>query len=118
VEQVECVNRQISLLVDRLLKDSRTPPIIILQADHGNGRFPFGRPPGPDEITPEQLADRISVFAAYHAPGAEAELHDSITPVNALSAVLRAYFGASILPLPDHTYYSSWRAPYRFVQVR
>ena len=118
VEQVQCVNRQISLLVDRLLKDSRTPPVIILQADHGNGRFPFGRPPSLDEITPEQLADRISVFAAYHVPGTAAEFHDSITPVNALPAVLRAYFGAPIPPLPDRTYYSSWRAPYRFLQVR
>ena len=45
VEQVRCVNRQVLLLVDRLLQDSARPPIILIQADHGNQRFPFGRPP-------------------------------------------------------------------------
>jgi hypothetical protein len=117
VEQVRCVNRQVLLLVDRLLQDSARPPIILIQADHGNGRFPFGRPPELEDITAEQLRDRTHVFAAYHLPGVEAKLYDTISPINAIASVLRAYFGASIPPLEDKTYYSSWQRPYDFTEI-
>jgi hypothetical protein len=116
-EQVRCVNRQVLSLVDRLLKDSEPPPIILLQADHGNGRFPFGRPPRLDQITGEQLQDRTHVFAAYHLPGMDARLYDTISPVNAIPTVLRAYFGAPIPQLRDRTYYSSWERPYEFIEI-
>jgi hypothetical protein len=117
VEQLQCVNRQLLALVDRLLETSRRPPVIILQADHGNGRFPFGRPPALDDITEEQLTDRTDVFAAYYMPGVSPELYDSITPINVIPSMLRAYFGASIPRLEDRSYYSSWREPYRFTRV-
>jgi hypothetical protein len=117
VEQIRCVNRQVSNLIDRLLEDSPQPPIIILQADHGNGRFPFGRPPEINHITSEQLTERTDVFAAYYLPGSTMELYDSITPVNVLPAVLRTYFGVPIPRLEDRSYYSSWREPYRFRRI-
>lgn len=117
VEQVQCVNRQLLELIDRLLKTSRRPPVIILQADHGNGRFPFGRPPALEDITKEQLTDRTEVFAAYYMPGVVPELYDSITPINVIPTMLRAYFGVSIPRLEDRSYYSSWREPYRFTRV-
>ena len=116
-EQVQCVNRLVLSLVDRLLKDSAQPPIILLQADHGNGRFPFGRPPPLTQISGEQLRDRTHVFAAYHLPGGDAQLYDTISPVNAIPAVLRTCFGAPIPRLHDKAYYSSWERPYDFVEI-
>lgn len=113
------MNRQLSLLVERLLEDSPRPPVILLQADHGKGRFPFGRPPGLEEITEEQLTERTHVFAGYYLPGVSAaELYDSITPVNVIPTVLRAYFGAPIPRLEGRTYYSSSRETYRFREIR
>jgi hypothetical protein len=118
VEQVQCVNRQVLQLVDHLIQDSPRPPVIILQADHGNARFPFGRPPSLEDISTEQLMERTDVFAAYYTSKASTEFYDSITPINVIPAVLRAYFGASIPRLEDRTYYSSWHEPYRFTRVR
>ena len=64
-----------------------------------------------------ELRDRTHVFAAYHLPGVEAQLYDTISPINAIASVLRAYFGASIPPLEDKTYYSSWGRPYDFTRI-
>jgi hypothetical protein len=118
VEQVRCVNLQLATFIRHALENSRRPPVIILQADHGNGRFPFGRPPDIENISPDQLKERTDVFAAYFLPGAHAGLYDSITPINVLPTVLRTYFGAPIPPLEDRTYYSSWGQPYRFKRIR
>jgi hypothetical protein len=120
VEQVQCVNRQVLALVDRLVADAHQPPVIILQADHGHGRFPgIGNPPPLQEADPERVAERTDIFAAYYMPGAEGEagLYDSITPINVFPAVLRHYFGASIPPLEDRIYYSSHDEPYRFTRL-
>jgi hypothetical protein len=118
VEQIRCVNRQVLDLVERLLRDSARPPVVLLQADHGNGRFPYGRPPPLESITAEQLRDRTHVFAAYHLPGVRAQLYDSISPVNVIPIVLRAYFGAPVPRLEDKAYYSSWQRPYDFTRIR
>jgi hypothetical protein len=118
VEQVRCVNLQLEGFIRHVQERSRRPPVIILQADHGNGRFPFGRPPDLGDIRRDQLIERTDVFAAYYLPGSHAALYDSITPINVLPTVLRSYFRASIPPLEDHTYYSSWGQPYRFKQLR
>jgi len=120
VEQVQCVNRQVLALVDRLMADASRPPVIILQSDHGNGRFPgIGNPPPLHEADPERVAERTDVFAAYHMPelsGSE-ELYDSMTPVNVFPVVFRQYFGAPIPRLEDRTYYSSSEEPYRFTRL-
>ena len=118
VEQVRCVNLQLETFIRHVLEKSARPPIIILQADHGNGRFPFGRPPDLGDISLDQLTERTDIFAAYYLPGAHVVLYDSITPINVLPIILRTYFGAAIPPLEDHTYYSSWGQPYRFTQIR
>jgi hypothetical protein len=121
VEQVQCVNRLVLALVDRLKADSTKSPVIILQADHGNGRFPgIGNPPPLHEADPVRVAERTDIFAAYHMPGLNVnrELYDSITPVNVFPVLLRHYFGADIPQLEDRTYYSSSEEPYRFTQIR
>jgi hypothetical protein len=118
VQQVECVNRQVIALVDRLVAGAAHPPVIILQADHGHGRFPrLGNPPPLNEADPERVAERTDIFAAYHMPAAGAQLHDSISPINVFPMMLRHYFGASIDPLEDRTYYSSHDEPYRFTRL-
>ena len=89
VEQVQCVNSQVLSLVRELLADSAYSPIIMLQADHGNARFPFGRPPPIEKITTAQLQERTNVFAAYRMARASREFSDSIGPVNAVRLMLR-----------------------------
>ncbi|MBA3659236.1 MAG: hypothetical protein H0W67_06525 [Gemmatimonadales bacterium] len=118
VEQIRCVNSNLLALVDRL-QQQPLRPVIILQGDHGNGRFPFGRPQPLDVATPEQVAERADPFGAYYLPdGGNALLYDSISPVNVFPIVLRHYYGAQVQRLEDRTYYSSSRDPYRFTRIR
>jgi hypothetical protein len=118
VDQITCLNRKLMTLVDSLQKRSRTPPVILLQADHGHGRL--GRDlPGLERATPDRIADRTSVFGAYALPGVSADsFSDSITPVNVVRLVLRHYFRADLPPLQDATYWSAHDRPYRFIRVR
>jgi hypothetical protein len=118
IEQVACVNRKLSQVVDRILAHSATPPVIIIQADHGHGRL--GRKlPDLAHSPAAHVAERLSVFGAYYLPGvAPGQIGDSVTPVNVLRLVLRHYFGADLPPLPDASYWSSSNRPYDFTRLR
>lgn len=117
IEQIRCVNQKVLTLIDEIQRQSGTPPVILLQADHGHGRF--GRlAPRLELATPDQVEERASIFAAYYLPGVRAaEVSDSISPVNVTRLVLRHYFGADLPPVEDATYWSGWDQPYRFIRV-
>ena len=118
VAQIKCLNRKLLTLVDQLREHSRTPPVILLQADHGHGRL--GRiSPGLEQAAPWQIAERRAVFAAYALPGiVSAAVSDSISPVNITRLVLQHYFGASLPQLANLTFWSAWSRPYRFTRLR
>jgi hypothetical protein len=117
VGQIQCLNRRLKSLVERLLGDSPTPPIIILQSDHGHGRMPL-HIPDLDDVTPDRVAERADIFAAYYLPGTTAKIvYDSISPVNVFRSVFRQYFQAELSPLPDKTYWSPGSDPFRFTRV-
>jgi hypothetical protein len=68
---VQCVNRKLGRLVERLIGGPRRV-IVVLQSDHGYGRF--GRYlPALTDAAPEQVAERADLFAAYHLPGRRQE---------------------------------------------
>jgi hypothetical protein len=122
VEQISCLNRMLLQLVDQILARSDQPPIIILQADHGNGRIqldPLTNETIPfEELDQDQINDRIQIFAAYHLPsGGSTVFYDSITPVNVLPTVFNYYLGTSITPLEDATYWSEYRRSYVFKRI-
>ena len=117
LDQVTCVNRKVSVLVDSILARSRRPPIILLQADHGNGRFIRHMPQFRD-LDSYRLRERMSVFSAYYLPGLGPDsISDSITPVNAMRLVLRHYFGADLPPLEDASYWAAPGAPRDFTRI-
>jgi hypothetical protein len=61
----------------------------------------------------------VDVFAAYLLPGAPPGLvYDSISPLNAMRAVMRYYYGLDLPPLADASYWSSSKRPYDFTRVR
>jgi hypothetical protein len=85
----------------------------VIQGDHGPGsRLDWEVPERSD------LRERMGILNAYYAPLAERALYPSITPVNSFRVVLNQYFGFDLPLLPDRSYLSSWRAPYRFVEYR
>jgi hypothetical protein len=116
-DQVQCVNQKLLRLVTVLQERSSNPPVILLQADHGHGRLGRVIPPY-ENVSPEQRAERASVFAAYLLPGAPPDaLPDDVTPINAMRFVFRHFFDQDLPPLEDVTYWSSAAQPYRLVRL-
>ena len=120
--QLECLNGLVLATVGRLIHDSKTPPVIILQGDHGSAiQAHWMKTPGsaPVERVPAKVAwERFGAFGAYYLPdGGAAAFGDTVTVVNVLGNVLRRYFGARLPREPDERYLSVEPDPFRFRRV-
>jgi hypothetical protein len=113
--QIQCLNRKLLTLVEAIQRRSVRSPVILLQADHGHGRLGRFIPDLPG-LPPEKVAERLSVFAAYHLPGIS-RIPDTITSVNAMRLVLRQYLGADLPALEDRSYWSPRSYPFRFTRL-
>jgi hypothetical protein len=112
-EQVLHVNQLLSKTIDAILKNSKKPPIIILQADHGPGMLLNWES---DQET--CIRERTSILNAYYMPtGGVSNLYSSITPVNSFRVLFDNYFGTHFGMLKDKSYYSPWSQPYKFFEV-
>src|SRR5690606_8381226 len=114
IEQVRCVNRKLAHVVEVLLEKTDGEAIIVIQSDHGFGRF--GK--GPWKYEMDQVVERSQIFAAYHLPGAPSNLiYASITPVNAFRAILRHYYRLPLPRIEDRTYWATQQRPYRLFEL-
>ena len=87
--QIAFINNRITSIIKAIIRDSETPPIILLQSDHG--------------VAP----DRNANLGAYYLPGGNAEgLYAGISSVNIFRVVFNTYFGTQYPLLPDHAYAS------------
>ena len=101
IGQLEFINREVEKTIDMILAQSQTPPIIILQADHGPrmlSDFQF-----PENVCPKE---GFSNFAAYYLPGLKTNpIPDEITPVNTFRIIFNQYFSTD-LPLLESVSYA------------
>lgn len=112
LNQLICTNRKILEFVDAVQATSADSSVIILQADHGDGRFPGGRPPSLETADVDQIRERFDVFAAYAGPGGIADsLALQRTPVNVMRALMRVLWGFSEPPLEDRHFWSGRDRP-------
>lgn len=116
-KQTAFIDAKVLAAVDGILARSKTPPIIILQGDHG---------PGADldweSATGSDLVERLGILNAYHLPLAprgagRAHVPRDITPVNTFRLVLNYYFGADTPLLANRAYFATVSRPYRFIDV-
>jgi hypothetical protein len=95
-QNAEFIDRNILPAIQSILAESEHPPIIILMGDHG--------PPPSKFATPE---DRMKILNAYYVnQETDADLYDSITPVNSFRLIFNHYFGESYRLLEDVSYYA------------
>jgi len=103
--QVIAANAMIRRMVDGILRDSPSPPVIIVQGDEG----PYPPGTGREEFdwrtaTQAQLLQKTGILNAYYLPGADTSvLYPTISPVNSFRVVFNSYFGANLPLLPDRT---------------
>lgn len=108
------INTLLEETIDTLLTQSATPPIIILQGDHGPGAL-LNWEAAEDSC----LTERLSILNAYYLPGQTPTevVYPSITPVNSFPAIFNAYFGTQFALQADHSYFSAWSQPYQFIDA-
>jgi hypothetical protein len=101
--QLTYLNKNVLKAVDTILANSKTPPIIIFQGDHG----PWLQP----------KAKRLWIFNAYYFPGHKDTLYSTISPVNTFRLVFNTYFGGKYDMLKDISYFSPVPKLYEFSEV-
>jgi hypothetical protein len=102
--QVNYINTRVLQAVKQILANSKTPPIIVIQGDHGAFH-----------VTPE---DRMKNLNAYYFPnGGSPQVYDSISPVNTFRVIFNRYFGADLPLLPDRHYYSNIQKPFDLTPI-
>jgi len=88
VNGIKYINPRMLEIVDRILEESDTPPIIIIQGDHG---FWSGI--------------NLPILNAYYLPGdASNLLYPTISPVNSFRVIFDGYFGTNLDLLEDTSY--------------
>lgn len=120
--QVACLDRLLLSTIRTILERSRVPPVILLQSDHGHGRITVNSLQGVTlndaEVSPEQIGERLGVFAAYRFPGADALVPDDISPVNVIPLVLHSLFDEPLSLRPDRSFWSTYQNAFTFKEIR
>jgi hypothetical protein len=106
VEQVKFVNTKLQHIVTKILAEATTPPIIIIQGDHGTASTG-----GWSKPTNSLITERLGILNAYYLPGDFLNKRiDSITPVNTFRIIFNTYLGTHYEVLPDRMYFSTYEA--------
>jgi hypothetical protein len=112
-DQLHYIDTQVLDSIDRILSHSDTPPLIIIQGDHGPVSYY-----GEDEVEKGNMWEQHAILNAYYFPdGNYKGLYPSITPVNSFRVLLNTYFGEKYDLLPDENYFLPHARPYDFVDV-
>ncbi len=101
LDAISYVNSRVIPIVKSIIANSKVPPVIIVQADHG-----------------WDADHRMQILNAYYLPdGGSDKVYDTITPVNTFRTIFNQYFGDSFELLNDVSYFSDDDAPYAFVEI-
>ncbi len=95
-DQAAYITGRAQQVIQSILSNSHTPPVIILQADHGPG---LGM--GKNERT-------AILNAILIRQDCRSMIYPSITPVNTFRVVFNCYFDANLPLVEDEVYWSKW----------
>jgi hypothetical protein len=99
--QLDYIDARIIPILQQIIRDSKTPPIILVQGDHG--------------VDPKRSFN----LNTYYFPGdGKKALYPTLSPVNSFRLVLNEYFGGKYELLPDTNYSSKDAHPYDFQIVQ
>lgn len=91
-DQVTYANKRMLTIIKNILAGSKTPPVIILQGDHGHS------------IDNLKDVGTFKILNAYYLPGnGKDKLYSQITPVNSFRLIFSNYFNLDYPLLPDQS---------------
>lgn len=113
VGQISYINQHLQETIDYIIKNSQTPPVIIIQGDHGPRVSLNFKNPKIDE-----LESPFANLNAYYLPTVNYDvLYPTLTPVNSFRIIFNIYFDAGYDLLPDKNYLSNSIRPFDFINV-
>ena len=92
-QQIEFINRQLIPVLKQIIANSKEPPIILLQSDHGMGTNIDMVDYRPNEI-----------LAAFYLPGGQDRPELPVSPVNFFRYILNQAFGYNLDTVVDRSY--------------
>lgn len=103
IGQLIATNRLMLQLIDKILANSDTKPVIILQADEG----PYLMAGDASLTREDKIEKRTGILNAFYIPDADirAKLPQTLAPVNTFRFLLKEYFGAPIELLPNRVFF-------------
>ncbi len=106
IDQVIFVNNMMKKVINKILSEAETDPIIIIQADHG------------PKLNENTIKTRMPIFNAFLLPKDDQNIfYDSITPVNTFRLIFNHYLKTNYELLEDKSYYTEYKLPYKFLDV-
>ncbi len=118
VNQVQYINKKIIETVDKILQESNSEPIIIIQGDHGTPTQIGGGGLRWNNINDDSIRERTSIFIAYYLPNLDSKvIYEGITPVNSFRIVLNNYLNGDYELLEDKVYFSTYQDMLNFTDV-
>ena len=103
VNQLQFLNKTMLEAIDTIVANSKTPPIIIIQGDHGPWLQPKDK--------------RFWNLTAIYFPDHIDKLYSTISPVNIFRLVFNTYFGGKYDILKDTSYFSPVPNLYDFSEM-
>jgi hypothetical protein len=95
--QLDYINLRLIPILKEIINNSKTPPVIIVQGDHG--------------VDPK----RSFILNAYYLPGGKNDkIWQTISPVNTFRVIYNSYFQEKFNILPDINYASKAKRPYDY----
>ncbi len=95
---VEFINNRLPEIIRSILSQSGQPPVMILQADHG-----------------QRGRNRMMILNAYYFPGDQSSgLYPTISPVNSFRILFNTFLGTNYPLLDDVSWYSDYNTPFDF----
>ncbi|MHB9107909.1 MAG: sulfatase-like hydrolase/transferase [Armatimonadota bacterium] len=111
--QLNRLNTLLTESVDRILKESRRPTVIILQSDHGSGAYTVWEQPQSSDYR-----ERAANLCAIYTPGGPIPgLYPGITPVNIFRTLFNHYLHTDYPRLPDKTYFCTPGDPLKVNEI-
>jgi hypothetical protein len=100
-DQAIYISGRMMEIVPKIIANSSTPPIIVIEGDHG-------------PTVASSPRARMSNLNAYFLPGENASIYPTITPVNTFRIIFNTYFGQNLEMLDDVSLYSDYTDPFNF----